>query len=528
MLSRRFSPLHMLFLSINGIIGSAWLFAPLYSAKIAGSAVLLSWLIGGAATVLIAFTFAELSSLLPTAGGTTRFAELTHGATTGFIISWASWLSCVTMPPIEVQAVLQYISTYIPSLVITSDNHMPVLSGFGLMWAVILMLGLTFLNIASFKGFIRANFLIFSFKVLVIILTIAMLITTKFHPQNFTFSASSASSLNWQAILSAVATGGIAFAFTGFKHGVELAGEMTKPKLSIPLAIVGSVIICLILYVGLQIAFIGALEPSELTHGWANLHFSGDVGPFVGIAASLGIFWLVKLLLVDAAVSPLGAGLIYVTSTARIIYAMSRNHYLSPFFSELSEQKMPLFAIWFNFAVGILLFLPLPGWQNMVSFLVSAVVISYAMGPIATVALRKQLPNIKRSFRLPFNTLLCFVAFYCCNLISYWTGWDTLWKLAIALIVGSFLFITNSRFRLSNPTVGFKSLWWLIPYLAGLVILSYLGEYGGGHHIITFGWDFLIIAIFSLIIFSIAIQTRLPSHIVEKEFAQLQLETNAE
>ena len=52
MLARRFSPLHMLFLSINGIIGSAWLFAPMYAAKIAGSAAIISWLLGGCSDLI--------------------------------------------------------------------------------------------------------------------------------------------------------------------------------------------------------------------------------------------------------------------------------------------------------------------------------------------------------------------------------------------------------------------------------------------------------------------------------------------
>lgn len=96
----------MLFLSVNGIIGSAWLFAPLYSAQIAGPGALLSWLIGGGATIIIALTFAELPTMLPIAGGSACFAQLSQGTVTGFIISWASRLSCVTVPPIEVQSVL--------------------------------------------------------------------------------------------------------------------------------------------------------------------------------------------------------------------------------------------------------------------------------------------------------------------------------------------------------------------------------------------------------------------------------------
>src|SRR6187431_2019142 len=115
-LERRFTPFNLLLLSINGMVGSAWLFAPLYAAKIAGPAAILAWLIGGLATVIIALTFAELSVLFPVAGGTAQIPKLSHGAFTSFILSWVAWLSALTMAPIEVQAILQYASTYFHSL----------------------------------------------------------------------------------------------------------------------------------------------------------------------------------------------------------------------------------------------------------------------------------------------------------------------------------------------------------------------------------------------------------------------------
>src|SRR5438045_8128420 len=159
-LHRRFSPLNLLMLSINGMVGSAWLFAPLYAAKIAGSAAIIAWIIGGAATALIAVTFAELSVLLPVAGGTAQIPQLSHGAFTSFILSWIAWLSSLTMAPIEVQAVLQYASTYFTSLTYFK-NGVPVLTVLGLCWATILMLGLCFMNIAIFKGLLRFNFVLF-------------------------------------------------------------------------------------------------------------------------------------------------------------------------------------------------------------------------------------------------------------------------------------------------------------------------------------------------------------------------------
>jgi amino acid transporter len=517
--SRRFSPLTLLMLSINGMIGSAWLFAPLYAAKIAGPDAIIAWLIGGGATILIALTFAELSVMMPVAGGTAQIPQVSHGALTSFVLSWVAWLSALTMAPIEVQAVLQYASTYFPSLT-HLQNGVPVLTGVGLIGAMALMLALCVVNIASFKGLVRFNFVLFIFKVFVITLTIGMLIAVSFHKENFSgmLQVSSATGMGWQAILAAVASGGVAFAFTGFKHGVELAGEAKKSSIAIPLAVVGSVVCCLILYIGLQIAFIGALKPASLQNGWAHLAFAGDVGPFAGLAAGLGLIWLLKLLYVDAAVSPLGAGLIYVTSTARILYAMSKIGYMPQYLSRLNSQNFPVTAIFTNFAVGMFLFLPLPGWQAMVSFLVSAMVISYAMGPIAVLCLRLDLPNNEaRHFRLPFPTLICALAFYFCNLLSYWTGWDTVYKLAIAIAIGFVFFtVASLRGKVKAENLGLKSALWIIPYLGGLTLISYFGAFGG-KNVIPFGWDFLVIAVFSAIMLYLAVISR-STHMV-RDFA---------
>jgi len=511
-LNRRFTPISLLMLSINGMVGSAWLFAPLYAAKIAGSAAVIAWLIGGIATAIIALTFAELSVLFPVAGGTAQIPQISHGTFTSFIVSWIAWLSALTMAPIEVQAILQYASTYFISLV-HIESGIPILTGIGMVWATLLMLTFCVINVVSYKGLVRFNFILFVFKVVVIVLTVIVLIKTSFHTTNFSGLAPTAfSGTGWQAILTAVASGGVAFAFTGFKHGVELAGETTKLAVALPLAIVGSVVSCLILYIGLQIAFIGALSQTALTNGWQHVSFLGDAGPFAGLAAGLGLAWLVKLLYIDAVVSPSGAALIYVTSTARILYAMSQIGYLPRWLQLLNKQNFPVAAIMVNFILGMFLFLPLPGWQAMVSFLVSGMVISYAMGPIALLCMRAEMPNVKRHFRLPAAKIICPLAFYFCNLLSYWCGWDTIYKLAIAMAVGIVFFaIACLRGRLLVPGLGLKSGLWMAPYLAGLVLISYLGSFGG-KNVIPFGWDFLVIGIFSILILYLAVKNRASAH----------------
>jgi len=507
-LSRRFSPITLLIISINGMVGSAWLFAPLYAAKIAGSGAILAWLIAGGATAMIALTFAELSVLIPSAGGTAQIPQISHGTLTSFTMSWIAWLAALTMAPIEVQAVLQYASTYFTSLTKVQSDGVHTLTGTGYIWATFLMLTFCVINIVSFKGLVRFNFIIFLFKVSIIILTILALMNNSFYSNNFSDFHKNFSRTGWQAILTAVATGGVAFAFTGFKHGVELAGEAKKLAIAIPLAIVGSVIACLILYLGLQVAFIGALKPMHLAEGWQNLSFVGDVGPFAGLAAGLGLIWLLKLLYLDAAVSPSGAGLIYVTSTARILYAMSKIGYVPAFLSYLNKEEFPVVAIFVNFVIGMFLFLPLPGWQAMVSFLVSGMVISYAIGPIALLSLRCSWPNEKRLFRLPFANIICLFGFYFCNLMSYWTGWETMSKLSVAIFIGFVFFgIGLLRKKIPLDNLGFKSIVWILPYLAGLTLISYLGAFGG-KNVIPFGWDFLVIALFSVIILYFAVKNR--------------------
>lgn len=507
-LTRRFTPLSLLMLSINGMVGSAWLFAPLYAAKIAGAGALMAWLVGGVATTIIALTFAELSVMFPLAGGTAQIPQLSHGMLTSFMVSWIAWLSALTMAPIEVLAILQYASTYFTSLV-TVQQGVPALTPIGLVWATFLMLSFCIINIASYKGLVRFNFVLFVFKILVILIAVFALLHSSFHLENFIgFSASITSLTGWQAILTAVASGGVAFAFTGFKHGVELAGETKRLAFAIPLAIVGSVLACLLLYVGLQVAFIGALQPSAIAHGWGHLSFAGDIGPFAGLAAGLGLVWLVNLLYVDAVVSPSGAGLIYVTSTARILYAMSQIGFVPRWLSVLNKQRFPIAAILTNFVIGMFLFLPFPGWQSMVTFLVSGMVISYAMGPISLLCLRLELPERDRPFRLPAAYLICPFAFYFCNLLSYWTGWETISKLAIALLIGLVCFaIAYLRGRLKVPHADLKSAAWLLPYFGGLVLISYTGSFGGKQWI-PFGWDFLVIGVFSLAILWLAVINR--------------------
>ena len=121
-LKRQIGPVALLFTGITGIIGSGWLFASLYAAQIAGPAAILSWLIGGGVALLLALVYAELGGMLPVAGAIARIPYFSHGSMSGFMAGWLCWIAYVATAPIEVTAVLQYASDYLPWLTTTTDG----------------------------------------------------------------------------------------------------------------------------------------------------------------------------------------------------------------------------------------------------------------------------------------------------------------------------------------------------------------------------------------------------------------------
>jgi amino acid transporter len=485
--------------AVGGIIGSGWLFGPLYAAKVAGPAAIFAWIIGGLLSMIIALTFAELGSAFPLAGGMVRFAHFSHGPLISFTTGWMVWISSMIVAPVETIAVIQYAANYFPQLVKTVGNT-HVMTHQGIIGAALIMLLMCALNWQGARFFNRLSGAIVVLKLIVPIITIIVLVNLSFHPSNF-HTAGGFAPYGWQTVFAALPLGGIIYSFIGYSPALQLAQEAKNPQRAIPLAIMGSLAFCMILYVALQIAFVGAMEPSSLSKGWSELSFAGDSGPFAGILAALGVAWLVVLIYGDAIISPFGTGFIYTTATARVNYGLSEIGFFPSIFKKLTKRGVPMWGILVNYIVGLFMFLPFPGWQSMVSFIISCFVISYIIGPISLIQLRHSHPDQPRPFRLPYAAAISYLAFYICNLLIFWTGWQTVSRLMIAMLIGFVVFIIHCcRTNIKTFFIQLQAAWWLVPYLAGIGIISYLGSFGG-IKMIPFGIDFVIIALFTWVIF---------------------------
>jgi amino acid transporter len=514
-LRRDMGRVSLLFAGVGSIIGSGWLFGALNAAKLAGPSSVFSWAIAAVMIVLIGLCFAELGTMFPLSGGVVRFPHLSFGSFASYTMGWITWIAAATVAPIEVEGALQYATKW-AHFTDAHENGAHTLTGIGYVVAVIAMAFFVALNYYGIRWFARVNNVLVWWKLVVIVVVIAAFLITAFHGHNFSakeyggFAPGGA-----KGIFTAISTAGITFSFLGFRQGVELAGETDNPKRNVPFAVIGSVLLTGVIYVLLEVAFIGAVPGKDLTssHGWLTLTFANDFGPLAAISSAIGLGWLAYVLYVDAVISPADTGLIYTTVTGRISYAMARNKNAPEGLAKTTSRGAPLISLIVTFIVGLIVFLPFPSWQELVGFITSATVLSFGSGPVVLAAMRRQIPDQPRPFKVPGGDIIPFLALYSANLIVYWAGWNTNWKLFVTILIGFVFLVAFQIFDKSGraPKMDWKAgASWVLPWLAGLTIISWVGDYDGGLGYIGLGWGFLVNLVLAAIVYLIALRVKLP------------------
>ncbi|WP_111719471.1 APC family permease [Homoserinimonas sp. OAct 916] len=526
-LKRHVGPIGLLFAAIGSIIGSGWLFGAYNASIIAGPVAIFSWLIAGLMIMLIGLCYAELGPMFPISGGVIRFPHFAWGSFASYSLGFITWIATAAVPAIEVEGTLTYATRYAPLTTRETANGVTVhvLTPLGIVVAVILLALFVVLNYFGVRLFAQINNVLVWWKLFVIILVIVVFLITAFATVNMgttaNFTSHGFAPNGWAAVFTCISTAGITFSYLGFRQGIELAGETTNPKRNIPLAIIGSIGITAIIYALLQIAFTMAIPGGVLAKSgsWAGLVFTNDAGPLAALATLGGLAWLAYILYFDAIISPLDTGFIYTTIGARVSYAMGRNGNSPRFLSVNNKHGVPHWSLLVTFVVGVILLLPFPSWQQLVGFITSATVLSFGSGPIVVALMRRQFPNRHRPFKLPGGDLIPWLAFYSANMIIFWAGWDTNYKLFITILIGYVaLVIFELTGKLRKPALDFKvGAAWVIPYLVAMTLFSWLMD--PNTHPALFGWAFLVNIVITGGIFILAVRVHLPKAQMEAYMA---------
>ncbi|MGH8294469.1 MAG: APC family permease [Steroidobacteraceae bacterium] len=504
---KRLSLTDLTFIGLGAIFGSGWLFSASHVASGAGPAGTLSWLFGGAAVLLLGLVYCELGAALPRSGGVVRYPVYSHGALLGYLMGLITMIAFTSLIAIEVTACRQYASAWFPQLT-RPGSQSPTLLG----WLVQLALLASFflLNYYSVKTFARFNNVISVFKFVVPLAVIVTLLMF-FHRGNFT--AHRFAPFGFAGVAGAVSAGGIIFAYLGLTPIVSVAGEVRDPQRAIPVALILSVLLSTAIYLLLQIAFLGSVPPALLAHGWAGIDKSFEL-PFHDIAVVLGIGWLAFLVVCDAVISPSGCGNIYMNAAPRVVYGWARGGTFFRSFTRVDGKSgIPRRALWLTLALSIFWMLPFPSWAAMIRVVSAALVLSYAVAPVTAAALRRNAPGLPRPFRTPGFAVLGPASFVVAGLIVYWSGWPTLsWLLGLQIVLFAIYIPCARRSAALRATLSqdVRSSFWLIGFYALMLILSWLGTFGG-RNVIGAPWDSVLAAAVAWLVYHWGERTGVPS-----------------
>lgn len=441
----------ILFMSIGSIIGSGWLLASIAAASVAGPAAIISWVIGGIFVIFVSLAYAELSGMLPRSGGIVRYPTMTHGSWTGWLIGWTYWVATLAIPAAEAEAVVTYVSSQTQSgssnaLVHVSSGVQTLQWPDGILFFLGLMVLFWLVNFFGVKLLSRINTVVTWWKLIIPTLTFIFLFVID-RGSNFTSLAGGFKPMGIAPIFEALSTTGIIFAYLGFRQALDFAGESKNPQRDVPLATILSIVITTVIYVCLQIGFIGAI----------NWHIAGvNVGNWGGLGTSHwaqaplwsalkagGIGWIASyafVLLIDSGISPSGTGWIYSGATTRIGYGMSVVGLAPKALQKHNKWGIPWIPSVIGLILGCLFVVPAPSWYKIIGLVTSLTALTYIMGGAGLPVFRKYAPNLYRPFRLPWAKFWAPVGFLAAMLIVYFSTFDTLTLLYAGVFIGLPLF----------------------------------------------------------------------------------------
>ena len=510
---KQLSLMDLTFIGLGAIFGSGWLFAASHVSAIAGPAGIFSWLLGGFSVLLLGIVYCELGAALPRAGGVIRYPVYSHGPLLGYLMGFITLIAFSSLVAIEVVAARQYAAAWFPELTKAGSSD-PSILGWLLQFGLLCLFFM--LNYRSVKTFAMANNLVSVFKFIVPLLVIGVLFTF-FKPENL--YAQGFAPFGLSGVQMAVSAGGIIFAYLGLTPIISVASEVKNPQRTIPIALILSVLLSTVIYVLLQVAFLGGVPTEMLSNGWAGVTKELAL-PYRDIALALGVGWLAYLVVADAVISPSGCGNIYMNATPRVIYGWAQTGTFFKVFTRIDEKSgIPRPALWLTFGLSVFWTLPFPSWEALINVVSAALVLSYAVAPVSVAALRRNAPDMPRPFRVKWMAVLGPLSFIVAALIVYWSGWKTVsWLLGLQIVM-FVVYLLCARFVPTNHlslAQQVRSSLWLIGFYAVTIVLSKLGTFGG-LGVLAHPFDTLVVAACATGIYYWGAATGVPAHMVRLE-----------
>jgi len=492
----------VVFLATGAILGPAIGFTPVSVLALAGPSGVIAWIIALLLILAVAMSYVELGTMWPRAGGVAYYPAKSSGPLVGVMNAWGSFVGYALAVPSIIAAFVEYLSYWFPALFKGG-----VLTPLGIGAAVLITLLIFYINTLRIKRIGDINNVFTVLTVVLIIVVIGGLLFY-FKPANFTsfggFLPLGASGL-FLAISATI------YGYGGFRQPIDYAEEVRDPGKSIPRAIAVTLVITMLIYLFESFAFTGAIN-------WAGIGVtSGNWGgllslpyPFVSVADGVGFVVLGLVALIVTLIASFKDGYIYYGSSARVGHTLARyDKYLPNVFTRMSAKGIPIASVLLVLITSFIYLILLPSFSSLFTIVVSALLLSYAPGPLSLAIFRTKYPNENRPYRLPAYKITAPFAFIISSLMIFWSGWSAISVLIPSVFVGlPLLFFYNRNKKITKQDIVYGV--WFPVFLIMIIGMSRISSTAfGGLNIIPFPYDNIVFVVAAAVFYYIGYQSGL-------------------
>jgi APA family basic amino acid/polyamine antiporter len=456
-LKRTLGPVNLIMLGIGAIIG-AGLFVRTAAAIAdrSGPSVTLAFIVAGFGCAFAGLCYAEFASMIPVAGSAYTYSYCTMGELVAWIIGWdlvleyAVGAATVSIAWSEYfNRVLDWFGLRIPYQWSHSPlEHMAGMHGIINVPALFILLLLSALLIKGTKESAIVNGFIVIIKVTIVILVIAIgwgfinpANHTPFIPAPTTYVTPQGITHNYGGILGILGAAGVVFfAYIGFDAVSTAAQEAKNPKRDMPIGILGSLVICTVLYVlfAYVLSGVATVEDFRSTGREASVAFA--ITKYMH-----GYEWLSKSVTVAILAGFSSVILVMLLGQSRVFYSMSKDGLVPKVFSDIHPRfRTPYKSnmLFFVFTGLFAAFLP----EDIVGEMTSiGTLFAFVLVCIGVWILRRRRPDLPRAFKVPAVPFVSTAGVIICGAMIYGLGWTNWLRLIVWLVIGLAFYFSYGR-----------------------------------------------------------------------------------
>jgi basic amino acid/polyamine antiporter, APA family len=434
-------------MGVGAIIGTGIFVVVGEGARLAGPAVILSFVLAAIACVFSALSYAELASSIPVSGSAYTYTYATLGEVVAWIIGWDLILEYgVSVAAVAVGWGANFnvfldntFGVAIPEALATSPEG----GGTFNLPAVLIVLAVTVLLVRGVKESAQANMIMVVVKLAALAFFIVVALS-QFSTRNFTpFTPHGTSSIVTGAAI-------IFFAYIGFDAVSTGSEEARNPAKDLPFAIIGSLTICTIFYILVTIGAIGIATPDQLAESEAPLSAALEEGA--------GLPWAASVLSLGAVVAITSVILVIFYGQTRIFFAMCRDGLLPEGLATVNPRYGTPARLTWGLGVLIAILAALVPLSQIVELVNIGTLFAFVLVNIGVLILRRTRPDMPRPYRVPFSPVtpllgVAFAVYLMTDLpLGTWIRF-VIW-LAIGVLIYALYGYRNSRIRTPHGEYG--------------------------------------------------------------------------